>query len=98
MLLRPFLNHTRSFYRMVGKHALDSTPKGPKKFKKRKIKTIAEGSGEDILVTDVKTLLTKYSAVKEEGKDGDTELGFKRFDEIEVDIEEFSSLGLDPLS
>jgi len=25
-------------------------------------------------------------------------LGFKRFDEIEVDIEEFSSLGLDPLS
>ena len=79
---------------MVGKHALDTT-KGPKKFKKRKVKAVAEGSGEDILVTDVKTLLRKYSAVSEEGRDEDTELGFKRFDEIEVDIEEFSSLGLD---
>ena len=79
---------------MVGKHALDTTPKGPKKFKKRKIKTVAEGSGEDILMTDVKMLLTKYSAAPEEGIDGDTELGFNRFDEIEVDIEEFSSLGL----
>ena len=80
---------------MMGKHALD--PKKPIKFKRRKVKAVEEGSGEDILLTDVRALLRKNLSGQEEDEGNEEsqqgELGFKRFDEIEVDILELSSLG-----
>lgn len=94
-LLRPAYPLRRSFT-MAGKHPLDT--KKPTKFKRRKVKAVEEGSGEDILLTDVRVLLKKnFVAEMEETEDGEetqeNELGFKRFDEIEVDILELSSLG-----
>ena len=83
---------------MAGKHTLAT--KQPTKFKKRKVKAIEEGSGEDILLTDVKVLLKNFVAKTEMDDDEESfaseenELGFKRFDEIEVDILELSSLGI----
>lgn len=63
------------------------------KFKRRKVKAVAEGSGEDILVTDVKALLKKNFTGEEMEEEKEVALSFKRFDEIEVDIVELSSLG-----
>lgn len=84
---------------MVGKHTLDT--KKPTKFKRRKVKAVEEGSGEDILLTDVRVLLKKFMAKTEDTDDADETsasqengLGFRRFDEIEVDILELSSLGI----
>jgi hypothetical protein len=75
---------------MPGKHALDT--KKPMKFKKRKIKPVVEGSGEDILLQEVKALLRKNDTAEQEDEE-ERIPGFKRFDEVEVDIVELSSLG-----
>jgi hypothetical protein len=81
------------------KHDLASGSKLPATNKRRKIKVALEGSGEDVLLHDVKTLLKNVSPDKEpESNLKNSQLEtppspFSRFDEIQVRITEFSSLG-----
>jgi hypothetical protein len=81
------------------KHGLEAPLEAPQtqKNKKRKAKLPLEGSGEDVLLSEVNSLL--YSQAS--GKDKEPALGptaaialpFERFHEVEVDILEHSSLG-----
>ena len=79
-----------------GKHRLDSKP--PLKFKKRKTKSLIEGSGADVLQWEVESLIrTNGNVEKQESSavqvDIDS-LSFSRFDETEVNIQELSSSGI----
>ena len=81
---------------MPGKHGLDSKP--PLKFKKRKTKSLIEGSGADVLQWEVESLIrTNGNVEKQESSavqvDIDS-LSFSRFDETEVNIQELSSSGI----
>jgi hypothetical protein len=77
------------------KHKLDLSQ--PMKSKKRKVKLPQEGSGEDVLLSDVKALLSSQGSQQNEESTAEsvrsTALPFARFDEIEVNILEISSLG-----
>jgi len=80
-----------------GKHSLNSNI--PSKIKKRKVKPVAEGSGEDILLQEVKYLIRGQAIEDEEGHyshagmSNATSLPFSRFDEIEVTVEALCSTG-----
>src|SRR5271169_3547974 len=67
--------------------------------KKRKTKRVEIGSGEDILLTDVKSLLSRFASPTP--KNGSTtepssesQMPFSRFDEIELEIRDLSALGM----
>lgn len=83
----------------TGKHSLDSNI--PSEIKKRKVKPVAEGSGEDILLQEVKYLIRGHAIEDEErhyshtGISNAASLPFSRFDEIEVTVEALSSTGKD---
>jgi len=77
------------------KHQLDS--KGASKVKKRKVKPLVEGSGDDILNEEVKNLIRTHST-STETRVGDVPAdeearSFSKFEEIEVDIIELGSSG-----
>jgi predicted RNA-binding protein with TRAM domain len=76
-----------------GKHRLDGAQKG--KFKKRKVKPIAEGSTEDVLLSDIKALRLSHSYNGETDEaSGNRSPSVSRFDEVEVDIVELGSSGI----
>jgi hypothetical protein len=77
---------------MIGKHKIHF--KSPKKFKKRKVK-IVEGSAEDILLYDVRSMINSNEPLEDpdEIEKTSTSVSFGRFDEIEVRITELNSLG-----
>jgi len=70
--------------------------------KKRKVKPVTQGSGEDVLLSDIKALLQKCqqasmsncSASNIPSSVSDTTIPFSRFDELDVEIQELGSLGL----
>jgi hypothetical protein len=94
-------NHSVVWQRMMdNKHRLSS---GAGTFqrqpKKRKIKAIITGSGEDILLSDIKALIRNNNLVSEEVNGGRSplscsQLPYSRFSEIEIEIQELSSLGI----
>ena len=68
------------------------------KFKKRKVKPVAEGSAEDVLLSDIKALRLSHSSNQETQEtsrnvSSATSPSFSRFDEIEVEILELGSSG-----
>lgn len=72
-------------------------PRQPTKFKKRKTKPVAEGSGDDVLLWEVKSILGAPDATEDQ-KPGvalsdAAGVSFSRFDEIEVNIQQLSSSG-----
>ena len=77
------------------KHRLDSSQ--PVKFKKQKVKPTLEGSGDDVLLSDIKALLTAHASGQNQELTSELSetalLPFTRFDEVEVDILELSSTG-----
>lgn len=76
-----------------GKHRLDGGQQG--KFKKRKVKPVAEGSAEDVLLSDIKALRLSHSSTGETREaPGNKSPSFSRFDEVEVDIVELGSSGI----
>jgi hypothetical protein len=76
-----------------GKHRLDGRQQG--KFKKRKVKPVAEGSTEDVLLSDIKALRLSHSSTGEtEEASGNKSPSFSQFDEVEVDIVELGSSGI----
>jgi hypothetical protein len=77
-----------------GKHRLDS--REPVKFKRRKTKPVVEGSRDDVLLWEVKSLLRAQDSPEDlEASLSDTNrISFSRFDEIEVNIKELLSTGI----
>ena len=75
-----------------GKHQLNI--RQPVKFKKRKIKPIIEGSRDDVLLWEIKSLLGEQGDREASTAPSETDgPSFSLFDEIEVDITELSSSG-----
>ena len=79
-----------------GKHGLE-TKQAPRKFKKRKPKPIVAGSAEDVLVSEVASIIrTNDTSDSQEGEiirtDG-SEKSFSQFDEVVVDVLELTSAG-----
>lgn len=75
------------------KHRIDA--KQTSKQKKRKTKPIVEGSGDDIRLAEVNSLIRVHGAGVQEPTDS-SDVGFPsfaRFTELEVDILELSSSG-----
>ena len=79
-----------------GKHRLE-TKQAPRKFKKRKTKPIVAGSAEDVLVSEVASIIRTHDA--SDSLEGDiirtdgSEKSFSQFDEIVVDVLELTSAG-----
>jgi len=79
-----------------GKHRLE-TRQVPRKFKKRKTKPIVAGSAEEVLVSEVASIIRKYNTSDSQegdiiGADG-SEKSFSQFDEVVVDVLELTSAG-----
>jgi hypothetical protein len=76
-----------------GKHGLE-TKQAPRKFKKRKTKLIVAGSAEDVLVSEVASIIHRHDTsdshiIRTDG----TERSFSQFDEVVVDVLELTSAG-----
>lgn len=79
-----------------GKHRLE-TRHGPRKFKKRKTKPIIVGSAEDVLVSEIASIIRAHETSDRQEErliqpDG-SEKAFSQFDEVVVDVLELTSAG-----
>jgi len=79
-----------------GKHGLE-TKQVPRKFKKRKTKPIVAGSAEDVLVSEVASIIRTHDT--SDSQEGDiirtdgSERSFSQFDEVVVEVLELTSAG-----
>jgi len=78
------------------KHRLE-TRHVPKKFKKRKTKPIPVGSAEDVLASEVASIIRAHDTSNQQEEEfiqsNGTEKGFSQFDEVVVDVLELTSGG-----
>jgi len=88
----------------IGKHRLNGNSSSQVQSKKRRPKPVAEGSGEDVLLSEVKNLIRDHVGTDDQlsesraGSLPTNSLPFSRFDEIEVTIDELSSTGKNPIN
>jgi hypothetical protein len=81
------------------KHSLHPGPVSQAgQYKKRKPKSVEIGSGEDVLFSDVKSMLNRFASAVSTNEStivspSESRVSFCRFDEVEVEIRDLSSLG-----
>ena len=83
---------------MTQKHSITLSAVQPRPPKKRKLKAIVPGSAEDVLLSDIKSLLQRHrpglQGVETAGSPSKrTDRPFSRFTELEIEIQELGSLG-----